>query len=777
MKTLRRVAVLGAGTMGSRIAAHFADAGFPVVLLDIVLPGEGDRSAAAKRGIESALKQRPGAFFTERAVSLIQPGNFDDDLNLLGDCDWIIEAVTENREIKRSLWKKVDAVRRRDAILSTNTSGIPLSSIAEGFPSGFRRNFLGTHFFNPPRYLHLCEVIPGPETAEHILREVSEFIDLRLGKGIVRCKDTPNFIANRIGSFFGATVHKAMIEGGYTIEEVDALTGPLIGLPNSASFRLLDIVGLDVWAYVAKNLYESVSNDPWRERLLPPPFLSQMIERGWLGEKSGQGFYKRVGKGEDRVIYAIDWKTLEYHPMEKPKFPVAEQAKAIEDLGARLRFLVNSTDRAGSFLWKVLSDLLQYSAERIPEISDRIVEIDRAMKWGYANKLGPFELWDALGFQETARRMESEGRTLPPTVELMLRQDVKSFYRPADREGQPKTEYFDLCAGVYQTLEERPGVLSLSEVKRARGVVKSNAGASLIDVGDGVLCLEFHSKMNTLGEDQISMIFAGLEETERNFEAMIIANEGENFSAGANLVLVLMAAQDGEWDELDLAIQRFQQANLAIKYASKPVVAAPFARALGGGCEIVLHSARAQASAELYMGLVEVGVGVIPAAGGCKEMIVRLGDPRKVFELIGMAKVSSSAEDARDLGLLRPEDGITMNPERVIADAKAHALSLAANYKPGQPRTGIKVSGESGYAAMKLAAWMMHEAGRISDHDLLIAEKLAFVLSGGRLSGESEVSEQYLLDLEREAFLSLCGTQKTQERMQHMLKTGKPLRN
>lgn len=763
--------------MGSRIAAHFANAGIPSLLLDLVLPGEPDRTAAARKGIEKALKQRPGAFFTEARTALITPGNFEDDLAKVGEADWIIEAVVENLDAKREIWRKVDVCRRPDAILSTNTSGIPLAHISEGFSSDFRRNFLGTHFFNPPRYLHLVEVIPGPETDPAVLAFVADFCDRRLGKGVVRCKDTPNFIANRIGSFFGATVQKIMMEDDYTIEEVDALTGPLIGLPNSASFRLLDLIGLDVWTFVARNLYELVPHDPWRERLLPPEFVSEMLERGWLGEKAGQGFYKRVGTGDERRIHVLDWKTLEYHPAQKPHFDTVEAARNIEDLPARLWFLVRSADRAGSFLWKLFRDVLLYSAERVPEISDRIVEIDRAMRWGYAHKLGPFELWDALGFEETAERIRNEGRPLPPLVEKMLASGAKSFYRPADSNGRPRSEYFDLCESSYKLLEDRPGVIELAAVKRARGVVKKNPGASLVDLGDGVLCLEFHSKMNTIGEDQISMVHAALQETERNFEALVIANQGELFSAGANLMLVLMAVQEGDWEDLDLAVRRFQKANLALKYSPKPVVAAPFGRTLGGGCEIVLHCARAQASAELYMGLVETGVGLIPAGGGCKEMLLRLGDPQKAFELIGLAKVSTSAEEARQFGLLRETDGISMNPDRLLADAKALALALASYYVPPLPQNAIRVAGESGYAALKLGAWMAHQAHQITDYDLVIADKLALVLSGGRLTGSQTVSEQYLLDLEREAFLSLCGNPKTQERMQYMLKTGKPLRN
>ena len=763
--------------MGARIAAHFANAGVPALLLDIVPPDQPNRNAAALKGIENALKGRPGAFFTEAGAALIEPGNFEDHLPAIARCDWVIEAVTEDLAIKRALWTKVAGLRRPGAILSTNTSGIPLRDISQGFNPEFRKHFLGTHFFNPPRYLHLMELIPGEDTAPEIIRFVTDFADRRLGKGVVACKDTPNFIANRIGSFLGATVQQAMIEGDYTIEEIDALTGPLIGMPNSASFRLLDIVGLDVWAFVAKNLYAMVPHDPWRERLLPPPFFLKMLERKWLGEKTGQGFYKRVGQGENREFHAIDWKTLEYHPANKVKFPETEAARNIEDLSQRLRALIHGSGRAAAFLWKVFSDLFLYSASMVPEISDRIVEIDRAMRWGYAHRLGPFELWDGLGFEEVARRIESEQRPLPENVSKALSAGAKTLYRHADSGGEPHREYFDFQAARYQPEEERPGVILLADLKRARGVMKKNAGASLVDLGDGVLCVEFHSKMNSIGDDLIGMLHAGLEETEKNFEAMVIANQGENFSVGANLMLVLLAAQEGEWDELDDAIRRFQNVNMALKYADRPVVAAPFARTLGGGCEIALHAARVQASAETYIGLVEVGVGLIPGGGGCKELLLRLRDPRRVFELIGYAKVSTSATEAQQLGYLSRADRISMNPERLIGDAKALALELAKNYSPGVPRADIKVMGESGYSLLKLGAWSAKEGGYISAHDFLIADKLATILSGGRLTGEHTVSEQYLLDLEREAFLSLCGNRKTQERMQYMLKTGKPLRN
>jgi 3-hydroxyacyl-CoA dehydrogenase len=755
--------------MGSRIAAQLANARIPSLLLDLTLP-------IAKAGIDAALKGRPGAFFIPDSASLITPGSFDDHLPAIKDCDWIVEAVSENLAIKRALYDRVIPHLAPQTIVSTNTSGIPLRQIAEGYPTEFREHFLGAHFFNPPRYLHLAEVIPGPETKQEILARIASFCDLHLGKGVVDCKDTPNFIANRIGSFLGSTIQKLTVELDLSIEEVDFLTGPLIGMPKSASYRLLDIVGIDIWAHVTENLREAVPNDPFRDRFVMQPFLMQLIERGWLGEKRGQGLFKRVGK--DREIHAIDWKTLEYHPAAKPRFDSLESIRKIEPLADRLKALVALDDKAGRFLWQTLSDHMIYAAWMVPEISDRPVEIDRAMRWGYAHAMGPFELWDALGFEATTARMEAEGRRIPDHIRSMRQSAVTGFYRAADRDRTPHTEYFDLATGGgYREVEPRPGITVLTDLKRARGVVKKNPGASLIDLGDGVLCCEFHSKMNTLGEDVFLMLHAALAELETNFDALVIGNQGENFSVGANLMLLLLAAQEEEWDELDLMIRRFQQLNMLLKYAPKPAVAAPFGMTFGGGCEVALHCARIQASAELYMGLVEVGVGLIPAGGGCKEMVTRSLDIKKLFEQIGFAKASSSAAEARQFGFLREADGISMNPERLIEDAKQAALYLIPGYAPGAPRQDLAVSGEEGYALMKMGVWMAREGGYISDYDAVIGEKLAFVLSGGRKPGAPKVSEHYLLDLEREAFLSLCGRRETQARIQHMLKTGKPLRN
>ncbi len=563
-RTLRRVAILGAGTMGARIAAHFANAGVASLLMSRTRPNEPNRSITAQKALDALIKQKPAAFFVDSAARLVKAGNFDDHLAEIAGCDWVIETVAEDLQIKRELWHRVEAVVKPGTILSTCTSGIPLAKIAEDFTPQFRHHFLGTHFFNPPRYLHLLEVIPGPETDPEVMSFVEEYSDRRLGKGVVLCKDSPSFIANRIGAFFGSTACKVMMEDGYTIEEVDALTGSLIGLPNSASFRLLDLVGLDIWVEVGPGIYANCPDDPWRDRLLIPEFQKQMVANKWLGEKTGQGFYKKVVKGEEKEIWAIDWKTLEYHLAQKPKWPSVDAANIIEDLPERLRTIMVSNDRAGKFLWKVFSDYFIYSASMIPEISDRIVDIDRAMKWGYAHKFGPFEYWDALGFREVCHRLTDEGRVLPHSVQEALDAGATSLYRFAEGDGH-RAEFFDFIGKEYKPVDARPGAIALAGLKRSQGVVKKNAGASLVDVGDGVLCCEFHSKMNAIGEDIINMLYSGLEETNRNFEAMVIANEGENFCVGANLVGILLAAQEGEWDELTAVVNRIQHCNLALK--------------------------------------------------------------------------------------------------------------------------------------------------------------------------------------------------------------------
>lgn len=768
MEIIQRIAVLGAGTMGARIAAHFANAGVPSLLLDL-RSSDGDPNAIAKRGIENALKQRPSAFFTEAGAALIETGNFDDDLARINQCQWIIEAVSEDLAIKRALWSKLEARRHPDAILSTNTSGIRLAEISEEFPSPFKRRFLGTHFFNPPRYLHLLEVIPGRETDEAIVDFVSTFGTEVLGKGIVRCKDTPNFIGNRIGIFYSMAIQRAALEDGYTVEEVDALTGPLMGMPKSASFRLIDVIGLDVWAQVARNVYAGTA-DQWRDWFLPTPYMQKMLGNRWLGEKTGQGFYKRVGP--EKQIFALDLKTLEYRPAQNVSFETVRVLGKNDDIGQRLRVLIATPDRAGSFVWKVLSNVFAYSASMVPEISDRVVEIDRALRWGFGHKLGPFELWDAIGFEDVTKRIHSEGASVPENVKRMLSSGAQAFYKADGHD-----EYFDLVHGAYATIEPRPGVLILSKIKRAGGEIAANRDASLIDLGDRVLCLEFHSKMNAIDHGTLDMIDHAVNLLRDDFDAMVIANEGENFSVGANLVAMLNAAKAENLGEIERFINRFQQSMLAIKYAPKPVIAAAFSRALGGGCEVVLQSHRVQAQAELNIGLVEVNVGLIPAAGGTKEMALRFPDPMRGFNLISQARVSTCAAEARELGFLQPVDRISMNPELLIGDAKRFALELTKTYQMGEPEMRVVVQGEPGYERMVSTAQARKDEKKITEHEFFILEKLAYVLSGGRVPPGTTVTEQQLLDLEREAFVTLCSNVKSQDRIEYMLKNGNPLKN
>jgi len=799
-KGIHRATVLGAGVMGSRIAAHLANAGIPTLLLDIVPAELNDaerksgltlesprvRNRMVTAGIEAAGKAKPAAFFVPENAAFIQAGNFNDHLGRVAEADWIIEAVAENLDIKRALLARIEKLRRPGAIVSTNTSGLPVNLVAEGLGEELRRHFLGTHFFNPPRYLRLLELIPGRDTLPEVTRTISDFCGRRLGKGIIVAKDTPNFIANRIGIFSMVSVVRAMLAEGLTIEEVDAITGPAIGLPKTATFRLLDMIGLDTVVHVIRNLHENAPQDERRDHYSVAPFMDEMVRRGWIGEKAGQGFYKKIKKdGAESEILALDLASMEYRPLQKPKFPLLDMAKNVDDTSERLRLVLNSQERAGRFAWRALSEVFLYAANRVPEISDRIVEIDRAMEWGFAWELGVFRMWDALGVVSSAGRLEKEGRALPGNVARLLASGATSFYRPQNG----RTEFFDFGSASYQPVEEPAGVLLLAGEKERSRLIQKNSGASLIDLGDGVCCLEFHSKMNTIGADIVGMMQAGLEETEKNFESMVIANQGANFSAGANLMLLLMAIQGQKWKEIDLMVRQFQAANMALKTSAKPVVAAPFGMALGGGCEIPLHAARIRAHAELYMGLVETGVGLIPAAGGSKEMAIRAGEMtgpgqdvfeniKTLFQQTALAKVTTSAEEARRFRFLRPADSISMNRDRLVADAKAVALQMARDgYRPVLPRTDVSVPGESGLATIKLGLHLAREGRFITDYDVTVARKLAYVMCGGNLSGYSKVGEQYLLELEREAFLSLCGEKKTQERMAHTLKTGKPLRN
>jgi 3-hydroxyacyl-CoA dehydrogenase len=721
MTRFREAAVLGAGVMGAQIAAHFANAGLRVLLLDVTRD-------AAREGLQRATKLKPDPFFTADVAGLIRTGGFDEDLAAARNADWIVEVVVERLDAKQALMARVDAVRRDDSVVSSNTSGIPIGSIAEGRSDSFRRHWLGTHFFNPPRYLHLLELIPTAETDPEVVRAVTEFADHRLGKGVVLAKDVPGFIANRIGVYGLTQVFRAIESGELSIEEVDAITGPAIGRPKSATFRTVDIAGVDVLAHVARTLGFEL-----------PAFIDTMVARGMTGAKAGAGFYKKAG---DEIL-TVDPKTLEYRAKQPARLPSIEAARSIEPVAARIRALYEGEDKAGAFLRATLGPTLDYAEKIAGEIAYSREDIDKAMRWGFGWELGPFE-----------------------TVAALSAASVSSAPSP-----DPRSPISDPRSAV-----------------PAPRVVRKNADASLIDMGDGVLQLEFHSKMNAIGGDIMQMLHAGVKEASQNFAALVVGNDAPNFSAGANLMLLLLEAQEGNWDDVDLMIRTFQGATMALKHADVPVVVAPAGLALGGACEIALHGARVQAAAETYIGLVEVGVGLIPAGGGTKEMLARAmdalppgADPlphvQRVFETIAFAKVSTSGPDARRLGYLRDGDEITMNRDRLLAGAKAHARQLASGYTPSQPRSAIRVGGEGLFATLKLGVHLAWRAGRISDHDAVIGRKLAWILAGGNLTHAGTMTEQQLLDLEREAFLSLCGERKTLERIAHTLKTGKPLRN
>jgi 3-hydroxyacyl-CoA dehydrogenase len=799
---IRRVAVLGAGTMGSRIAAHLANAGLPVVLLDVAVE-TGARSRIAADALQSLLKTKPASFYEPEAARLITPGNFEDDLALLGACDWVIEAVVEDLAIKQTLLARITPHLRAGAIATTNTSGLPVASIAAQASPDFRRRWFGTHFFNPPRYMRLVEIIPTPEADPTSVAVIANFADRRLGKSIVFARDTPNFIGNRIGVFAMLTAVRLMQEQDLTIEEVDALTGSAIGWPRTGTFRLADMVGIDVLAHVARNFAESGATDANSAAL--PGFIQTMIERRWFGDKSGQGFYKKAGKDEQGrdLRLALDWKTLEYRPAGRPKFPSLEMAKNAESLPERLRLLLAGNprkDRAAAFQWALLTAIWNYAADRLPEIADDLASIDRAMRNGYNWELGPFELWDAAGVRETVDRMRAGGEPVSSNADALLASGHTSWY---DSRGAA----FSLENRDYRAIAVPSGVASVAVYRKSNGVVRSNPGASLIDIGDGIACIALHSKKNAIGDDIVSLVTQSLgaeSDPVRNFRGFVISGDATDFSVGANLLQLLLAVQESEWDEVDHAVRAFQRMTSSIKFCPRPVVVAPFGLCLGGGAEISLHACRRQPHAELYMGLVETSVGLIPGGGGTKEMALRAIDdaapasevsPRTApasfalsgealdalkrrFETIAMAKVSTSAAEARSLGLLGNSDGITLHRERVLIDAKHVACALAeSGYVAPVPRDQIPVSGDAVLATLRLGVHLMRQAEYISDHDVKVANHVANILCGGHLTPGSLVSEQYLLDLERAAFLSLCGERKTQERIAFTLKTGKPLRN
>ncbi|MGI8668632.1 MAG: 3-hydroxyacyl-CoA dehydrogenase/enoyl-CoA hydratase family protein [Aridibacter sp.] len=802
MLKVEKAAVLGAGTMGAAIAAHLSNAGIPTLLLDIA-PNELTE-AEERKGLpldsyhvrnrivgemfDAAKKLKPAPFMLDDNANLIELGNFEDDMEKLKDCDLVIEAVVERLDIKHKIFAEVEKYRKEGSVIGSNTSGIPIKDIAEPFSDDFKSHFLGMHFFNPPRYMKLVEVIPTEWTDGEVACKVHGFMDKRLGKGVVSAKDEPNFIANRVGTFgMMATIH-VMLAMGFTPTEVDQMTGKAIGHASSATFRTSDLVGLDVLAHVNNNLYPAIPDDEDREAFVLPDVVNKMLENKILGDKTNGGFYKKSRDEEgNRVILELDLEMLEYKPQEKTKFASLDAARQAGGKEAGIKQLMWGEDRVGEFLWETTSRTLRYAANRIPEIADTVVEIDNAMKWGFGWSIGVFETWDAIGVKESVERMEKENQSVPENVQKMLDSGAETFYKSEDG----KKFYYDLVGGEYKEIPAQDGVIILESVKEKNGVIKKNAGASLIDLGDGVACLEFHSKMNSIGGDTVQMMNFAFDEVEKNFEGLVIGNQGGNFSAGANIMMVLLAAQEEEWDDINMMIAQFQKAVMRIRYSPKPVVTAPYGLALGGGCEISMHGDKVRAAAETYIGLVEVGVGLLPAGCGTKEMTMRSmdkakatpdADPlaflKKTFEMIGMGKVATSAQEAKSWGILRPSDAISMNGDRLIADAKQEVLNLATSgYVQPNERTDILALGEQGQAAFKIALHQMLKGGFISEHDQLIGKKIARVVCGGDLNHTSYVSEQHLLDLEREAFLSLCGEPKTQQRIAGMLKTGKPLRN
>ena len=795
MGRINKVAVLGAGVMGATIAAHLANAGIQVLLLDMVPrePNDAEKAAGltlsdpqvrnriAGAGLEGLKAVKPAPFFLPAYAGNIAVGNFDDDMATLRDCDWVIEAVVENMAIKKQLFtEKVLPNLKGGAILSTNTSGLSVNEMARCLSESVRKNFLVTHFFNPPRYMRLMEIVPCTDTAPSTVSLMEDFIARRLGKGIVIAKDSPNFVANRIGVYALCNCVKTMIDLGMTVEEVDVIAGPATARPKSAAFRTADLVGIDTLLHVADNSFELLVHDEQREIFRVPAFIGEMVARGLLGNKSGQGFFKKV-KGENgQEFYYYDYTTGEYVLSRRPKFASIEAARTIEDPARRLQALITAEDEAARFAWVNLRDILIYTFNRIPEIADDIVTLDNAMKWGFNWELGPFEMFDAIGVPYFVKRAEEDGVAVPAGLKA-----IESFYKFENGANR----YYCITAGGYRDVPEKPGQISLQILKRNNRVVEQNSGASVVDLGDGVFCLEFHSKMNTIGGEILSMVHRGIKRAEEEGVGLVIANEGALFSAGANLMLLVTAIAEAAYDEIAMTVRAFQEAMMAIKYSPVPVVAAPHNLAMGGGCEICLHADAMVPHAETYMGLVEIGVGLLPAGGGTKEMALRaikLAEEHDIdptpfifrnFMTIAMARLSTSAAELAPMGFMRHGDAITMNMDNRIFDAKLRTIALAANYRPGQPETALKAPGRSIAASIKSQLWNQQQGGFISEYDRILAGTIADVITGGDVPGGTVITEQYLLDLEREAFVSLCGQKKTLERIQHMLKKGKSLRN
>jgi len=790
---IHKAVVIGSGTMGAAIAAHLANSGVPVTLLDIIpkdtpMVDKEARNQIVNEGWDRCLKARPANLMSADLKTFVKLGNLEDDFGVVAEADWVCEAIVENLEIKQVLMRRIDEVRKPKGIVTTNTSGIPVAAIAEGRSEEFKKHFLGTHFFNPPRYLKLLEIIPTQDTDPNIVEFFSWFGEYRLGKGIVLCKDTPNFIGNRVAFGTGAFAMDYILKNGYSVDEVDAVTGPLIGRPKTATFRLIDLVGLDVWDHVGRNLAPLIPHDRLGQEYLkaeaPARLMSAMLERKWLGNKTKVGFYKEVGgEAGKKEFWSLDLNTLEHVPPTKPRFDSVKAAKDVEGLGDRLKVMLAADDRAAQLVRALTYQSFQYASSVIPEIADTPKPIDDATRWGFSHEAGPFEIWDMLGVKESVKKMKAAGYPPAKWVNDMLKAGVDSFYQYKNGE---KVGVYDVVKGKYVKLKQPEGGLVLKKQK----VVSQNAGATLRDLGDGIACLEFHTKMNALDDDIMTMANEAFERLQTDFDGMVLGSEAENFSAGANVFMMVVGAQQGMWDMLDAATRRLQDMNMRMRYSPKPIVVAPAGLTLGGGCEITMHASRVVAAAETYIGLVEMGVGLIPAGAGTKEMLRRIVNPvmrienaeplaalQKVFLQIGQAKVAASAEEARSLSILHPQDRVVMNRSHLLAEAKREVLHLiASGYKPPAPEP-IYAAGRDALAALRIGAWMFKEGKYVTEYDHHVASKLVYVMCGGDLTRPQWVSEQYILDLEREAILSLFGEEKTQARMWNILQTGKPLRN
>lgn len=784
--------VIGAGTMGAAIAAHLANAGVPVTLLDIVpkdAPADNPdaRNKIVTEGLERAKKSRPASFFSSDQYALVKTGNLEDNFEVIAAADWVIEVIVENLKIKQDLMARIDAIRKPGSIISSNTSGIPLKDIAAGRSPDFKLHFLGTHFFNPPRYLKLLEIIRTADTSPDVVDFISHFGEYRLGKGIVQCKDTPNFIGNRIAFGTGAFALHYILKNGYSVDEVDAVTGPTMGRPKTATFRLIDLVGIDIWEHVGRNLALGIPHDsyvmPYLQDENVNALIKNMLQKGWLGNKTKAGFYKEVKTESGKEFWSLDLTTLEHAAPKKVRFESIGKLREIEALGDRLKALIQETDRGAQLVKALTLQAFQYASAIIPEVADTGKPVDDAVRWGFGHDAGPFEIWDLMGVRPMVDLMKAEGFAPAGWVDEMLAAGVESFYQLS---GDQKIGVYDVSQRKYVPIPRPRGVLLLKDQK----IISQNAGATLYDMGDGVAGVEFHTKMNALDDDIFNISIEALERLEKDFDGLVIGNEAENFSAGANLFMVVVGAQQGMWDSLDEAIRKLQGLNMRMRYSPKPVVVAPAGLALGGGAEVTMHAARVVAHGELYIGLVEMGAGVIPAGAGTKELLRRIVNPpmrtqnadalpylQRVFEQIGLARVATSAGEARQAGFLSPSDRIVMRREHLLAEAKREVLHLAAaGYAPPAPEL-IYAAGRDALAALRVGIHMMAEGKYITEYEKVIAGKLAAVMTGGDLSRPAWVSEQYILDLEREAFLSLCGNEKTQQRMWNLLQTGKPLRN